>query len=173
MHARAIVSRASCTRPRHLGWRWPPDRTSQSTRTPKGVRAFGAPIPWAPVTSNVMPHGKGRVSSQQFISGEDLAQLVHFAGGSTVSRLQARAPVGRSPAWPAGPLDAQSRALHQHAWHRAPCEVTRKAARSKLHSGAPAWSALTGRHNTSVEMDAPVRPCAARTRLWCATHVQR
>ena len=123
---------------------------------------------------HVMPHGKGIVTSLHFASGEDHGQPVHFAGGVGVSRLrQARAPVGRSPAWSAALLDPRSRALHQRAPHLAPCGVTREAGLRKLRSGEPGGLALTGRHNKSVEMDAPLRPCAARTRVWCATHVQR
>jgi hypothetical protein len=120
-----------------------------------------------------MPHGKGRVTSLHFTSGGVRAVALHFAGGVGVSRLQARAPAGRSLAWPAGLFEPSPRALHQRARHLAPCGVTLEVARSKLHSGAPGWLALTGWHNKSVEMDAQVRPCAARTRLLCATHVQR
>jgi hypothetical protein len=123
---------------------------------------------------HVMPHGKGKVTSLHFTSGGGLAQPVHFAGGGAVSFLgKARAPVGRRPAWSARLLDERSRALHQRSPHLASCDVTGEAGHSKLRSGKPGWLALTGRHNKSVEMDAPVRPCAARTRFVCATHVQR
>jgi hypothetical protein len=119
-----------------------------------------------------MPHGKGKVPSLLFTSGGDLAEPDHFAGGE-VLRFQARAPVGRRPAWSAGLLDAPSRALHQRARHLAPCDITGESGHSKLRAGAPGRSALTGWHNTSVEMDAQVRPFAALTRFVCATHVQR
>jgi hypothetical protein len=119
-----------------------------------------------------MPHGMGKVLSLHFASSEGLAEPVHFAGGG-VSRLRTRAPAGRKPAWSGGLLDALSRALHQRARHLAPCDVTGEGGHSKLRSGLSAWLALTGRHNTSVEMDAQVRPFAALTRFVCATHVQR
>ena len=38
---------------------------------------------------------------------------------------------------------------------------------------APQANAAAGAHNKSVETDAQVRPCAARTRLLCAAHLQR
>jgi hypothetical protein len=123
---------------------------------------------------HVMPHGKGEVSSLHFTSGEVLAEPVHFSGGVAFLRLrQARAPAGRSAAWSAGPLEPRSLALHQRARHLAPCGFSHEPSHGKLRSAAPGWLALTGRHNKSVEMDAQVRPCAARTRFLCATHVQR
>jgi hypothetical protein len=128
----------------------------------------------APVNSEVMPHGKAKVASLHFQSGEGLAQTVHFAEGVAISRLrQARAPAGRSATWSTGLLDTRSLALHQTALHRAPCKITCAAGHGQLRSDKPGWLALTGRHNKSVEMDAQVRPCAARTRFLCATHVQR
>jgi hypothetical protein len=121
-----------------------------------------------------MPHGKGKVTSMHFTSSEGLVQSIHFAGGGATSRLrQARAPAGRKLASSAGLLGTSSLALHQRAPHLAPCEVMGEAGHGKLRAGASASWALTGRHNKSVEMDAQVRPCAARTRSVCATHVQR
>jgi hypothetical protein len=121
-----------------------------------------------------MLHGKGKVTSLHFTSGEGLAESVHFAGGTAASRLrQARAPAGRKLALLARRLAAGSRAFHQRAPHLAPCDVTLRVGHSKLRSGKPGWLALTARHNKSVEMDARVRPCAVRTRFPCATHVQR
>jgi hypothetical protein len=120
-----------------------------------------------------MPHGKGKVTSLHFTSSGRLSEAVHFTGGSGIPRFRARAPGGRRPAWSAALLDARSSSLHQRARHLAPCDVTGEAGPSKLRSGMPGWLALTGRHNTSVEMDAQVRPFAALTRFVCATHVQR
>jgi hypothetical protein len=105
-----------------------------------------------------MPHGKGKVPSLHFTSSEGFAEPVHFAGGVGVSRLQARAPVGRRAAWFAGLLEPLSRSLHQRAPHLAPRDVTIEADRSKLRAGMPGWLALTGSHNKAVETDAQVRP---------------
>jgi hypothetical protein len=151
---------------------WASNLTCQSTRTPKGVRPRCG-LALVAGYFHVMPHGKGKVTSLHLTSGGRLADAVHFAGGVGVSRLQARAPVGRRAVWPAGRLGAPSSALHQRARHLVPCDITGEGGPSKSRSGLSGWLALTGRHNTSVEMDAPVRPCAARTRLLCATHVQR
>jgi hypothetical protein len=45
----------------------------------------------------------------------------------------------------------------------------------QLHPGVPGWLALAGAaaYNRSINTDAQVRPCAARTRLVCAGYLQR
>jgi hypothetical protein len=99
------------------------------------------------------------------------------AAGLTRSAVvvKTRAPVGRRPRFGfAGLLHRWLSCTNALLWSPMP-PFNRQHRLRKLHLVAPGWLALASAaaYNRSINPDAQVRPCAARTRLVCAGYLQR
>ena len=99
------------------------------------------------------------------------------AAGLTRAALvvRARAPVGRSLRLRyAGLLCHWLSCTSALPWSPMP-PSNRQHRVCQSHLGAPGWLALaaSAAYNRSINTDAQVRPCAARTRLVCAGYLQR
>jgi hypothetical protein len=172
-------------------WLDTPCLTGQSTRTPKGVRACGAPIPWSPVISNVIRHGSEVFAPveldplprshardvnfpvQHGLRSGERVRAVGLTRAGVVAK--SRAPDGRSqPLRRAGLLHHWLSCTSTLPWSPMPPSY-RQHLSLQSHSGALGWLALaaTAAYNRSINTDAQVRPLAALAPCPCAGYLQR